>query len=200
MKKKMRAGEPVYHHGDLRRAIMDAALKTIEESGAHSLSLREIARKIGVTTAAPYHHFKDREALLIEIALQGYAQLLQCLEFARDRAVDGCQEIEGETRAYLSFAREHPALYSVMFSVEVANKVHYPEMRAMADRCFQVVCSSVVKCARSGARESAEAALCLWATLHGISALNPNQFLEEGRGEQDRIAVKAARSIVLGYA
>ncbi len=95
--------EPKYHHGDLRRAILEAALELIKESGVRSLSLREIARRIGVTPAAPYHHFKDRGELLLQIGMQGYGHLLHLLEQA---AASGAEdECEAEFRAYLRFAR-----------------------------------------------------------------------------------------------
>ena len=97
--------EPKYHHGDSRRASLEAAPELIQESGVPSLSLREIARRIGVTTAAPYHHFKDRGELLLQIGMQGYGQLLHILEQAAAAASGGLRsECEAESRAYLDFA------------------------------------------------------------------------------------------------
>ena len=80
MGSKKQSAPQRYHHGDLKRAIMTAALEMTEESGFASLSLREIARRIGVTTAAPYHHFKDRQSLLMELAIEGYSLLLLALQ------------------------------------------------------------------------------------------------------------------------
>jgi AcrR family transcriptional regulator len=179
---------------------VEASLQLIAGSGIQSLSLREVARKIGVTTAAPYHHFKDRESLLLEIGIQGYAELLRSLEAAREGKKDGLEELEAETRTYLGFARQHAALYSVMFSAEVANKHHYPELKATADRCFHVVFASVARSTRLGERESAEAALCLWAALHGLIILDQSNFLQEDRSEQERIAVEGVLAIVRGFA
>ena len=87
MKAMARVTEPKYHHGDLRRAILEAALELIKESGIQSLSLREIARRIGVTPAAPYHHFKDRGELLVQIGMQGYGHLLKFWSRQRPRLV-----------------------------------------------------------------------------------------------------------------
>jgi len=196
-KKKKRVDESKYHHGDLRRAIMESALEMIAESGIQHLSLREIARKIGVTTAAPYHHFKDRETLLIEIAIQGYAQLLQCLELARGTAKVGREEIEVESRAYLHFAQEHAALYSVMSSSEVANRS--AELKSTADRCFLIVCASIAKIRQLGEKQIAEAALSVWSMLHGLIVLDQNKFLLEDRSEQERIAVQGVLAIVRGF-
>ncbi len=198
-KVKKKALELKYHHGDLRRAIMEAALALIEEAGIQNLSLREIARKIGVTTAAPYYHFKDREALLIQIAIQGYGELLKSLESARGSVRAGKDELEAEARAYLRFAQEHGALYAVMFSVEVAMKYEYVELKGTADRCFAVVCGSIAKRRKLGLKESAEAALCAWSLLHGFTVLDRSNFLEEERSEQERIAVAGVLSVVRGF-
>jgi AcrR family transcriptional regulator len=198
-KNKRPAREPKYHHGDLRRAITEAALELIEEAGIQNLSLREIARKIGVTTAAPYHHFKDRKALLIEMAIEGYTQLLQTLEGARDSVKRAGKEIEAETRAYLAFARQHAALYAVMFSGELANH-NCLELKTIADASFALVCATVGKMGKFGEKETAEAALCVWSMLHGLIVLDESGLLGEERSEQERIAVEGARGILRGFA
>jgi AcrR family transcriptional regulator len=197
-KNKKIAAEPKYHHGDLRRAIMQAALQLVEESGLQHLSLREIARKIGVTTAAPYHHFKDRQALLIQITIQGYGQLLQTLESARASAKGDQQELGAETRAYLQFAQQHAALYAVMFSSELTNHGSV-ELRTAADSCLAVLFSSIVKFGELEKQKIAEAALCVWSMLHGLIVLDQNNMLEEERSEQQRIAVEGVLNIVRGF-
>ena len=197
-KKKKKASEPKYHHGDLRRAIMDAALQFIDESGVQNLSLREIARKIGVTTAAPYHHFKDRRALLIQIAIHGYGQLRDVLESARISAKGLQEELPAESRAYMRFAQQHAALYSVMFSSELANH-GCVELKTVADSCFALVCASVAKIAKLEAQKIAEASLCVWSMIHGLIVLDQNKMLQEARAEQERMAVHGVLSIVRGF-
>jgi AcrR family transcriptional regulator len=195
--KQTKASDPKYHHGDLRRAILEAALRLIEESGVQNLSLREIARKIGVTTAAPYHHFKDRLALLIQIAIQGYGDLLHCLETAR-AAAGGQDELEAEALAYLAFARKHAALYGVMFSGELTNHGS-AELKAIADASFALVCATLAKTTKLGEHEVPEAALCVWSMLHGLAVLDQSNLLQEPRTEQDRIAVRGVLGIVRGF-
>ena len=190
--------EPKYHHGDLRHAIIEAALQLVEESGLPNLSLREIARKIGVTTAAPYHHFKDRKALLIEITIHGYGQLLQTLEAARASAKSDERELEAETRSYLQFAQQHAALYAVMFSSELTNHGSV-ELRAAADSCLAVLFSSMAKLGNLKKQTIAEAALCIWSMLHGLILLDQNNMLEEARSEQQRIAIQGVLNIVRGF-
>jgi AcrR family transcriptional regulator len=191
--------EPKYHHGDLRRAILEAALELIEESGVRSLSLREIARRIGVTTAAPYHHFQDRGELLLQIGMQGYRQLLDILEQAVATASDAEGECEAECRAYLHFARAHSAVYAVMFSAELAQNEYSVQVKTIADRCFALVCASVARSRKLSQKRSAEAALCIWSLLHGLVVLDQGNLLEESRPEQERIAVQGVLGVLRGF-
>jgi AcrR family transcriptional regulator len=190
------AGEGRYHHGDLRRAILDAALELIAEAGMANLSLREVARKIGVTTGAPYHHFKDRGALLLEIAKQGFEQLLQRLRAARESSER--EELQAEAREYLQFAWENAARYSVMFSAEMAEQPYCAELKPIADQSFALVCASVARARQLGERASAEAALCVWAMLHGLAVLDQSGLLQEERREQERIGVEGVTAVLRG--
>ena len=190
--------EPKYHHGDLRRAILDAALELIKESGIQSLSLREIARRIGVTPAAPYHHFKDRGELLLQIGMQGYGHLLQILEQAAAAAGGAEDECEAEFRAYLHFAREHAAVYAVMFSAELVRHDDGGRVKTIADRCFALVCASVARTRKLSEKMSAEAAISSWALLHGLVVLDQSNLLEESRPEQERIAMQGVVAVLRG--
>jgi AcrR family transcriptional regulator len=192
------AAEPKYHHGDLRRAILEAALELIEESGVRSLSLREIARRIGVTTAAPYHHFKDRGELLLQIGMQGYRQLLQILEQAAATAHGAEEECEAESRAYLQFARDHSAVYAVMFSPELAGHDYSLEVKRVADRCFALLRASVASGKKLSKTMSAEAALNIWSMLHGLIVLDQGNLLQESRPEQERVAVQGVLAVLKG--
>jgi AcrR family transcriptional regulator len=193
-----RVTEPKYHHGDLRRAILEAALELIKEAGIQSLSLREIARRIGVTPAAPYHHFKDRGELLLQIGMQGYGDLFQVLEQAAAKAHGAEDECEAEFRAYLHFAREHSAVYAVMFSGELVRHDDGRQVKTVADRCFALVCASVARSRKLSKKMSTEAALSSWALLHGLVVLNQGNLLEESRPDQERIAVQGALAVLRG--
>src|SRR3954453_1536093 len=107
------AGSPhrSYHHGDLRRAILTAALDVIAADGPSALSLRDLPRRAGVSHAAPAHHFKDRTGLLTAIAAEGYELLAAALREASDLKDAGVR--------YVRFAREHPAHFQVMFAPEL---------------------------------------------------------------------------------
>ena len=115
-----------YHHGDLRRAILNAALDVISADGPSALSLRDLARRAGVSHAAPAHHFKDRTGLLTAIAAEGYELLAATLAEAADLKDAGVR--------YVRFAREHPAHFQVMFTPELlrTNDLELTTARALA--------------------------------------------------------------------
>ena len=99
-----------YHHGDLRRALLDAAMAIIEREGPSALTLRAVAREAGVSPAAPYHHFKDKGELLFAIAQEGFQRLKRALQSVNDTPTAHSTGV-----AYVEFAHENPALYRVMY-------------------------------------------------------------------------------------
>jgi AcrR family transcriptional regulator len=101
-----------YHHGDLRRALVDAARRLLETEGPAAMSLRAVAREAGVSPAAPYHHFKDKSELLAAVANEGWAMLSSSIMDA-SRGSPG--DRVAPTLAYIAFARSHPALYRIMY-------------------------------------------------------------------------------------
>ncbi|PZQ61015.1 MAG: TetR family transcriptional regulator [Phenylobacterium zucineum] len=103
-----------YHHGDLRRALVDAARRLLEAEGPSALSLRAVAREAGVSPAAPYHHFKDKAELLDAVAHEGW-ELLDGAMAAAKAAAEGPQKLSALGIAYVCFARDNPALYRVMY-------------------------------------------------------------------------------------
>lgn len=104
-----------YHHGDLSRALVDAARRILEKDGPAALSLRAVAREAGVSPAAPYHHFKDKNDLLEAVAHEGWVAMDNALLEARATASDAKERMTGLGVAYVRFARDNPALYRVMY-------------------------------------------------------------------------------------
>ncbi|HJV40146.1 TetR/AcrR family transcriptional regulator [Caulobacter sp.] len=104
-----------YHHGDLSRALVDAARKILETEGPGALSLRAVAREAGVSPAAPYHHFKDKNELLEAVAHEGWVELDQALSNARASTENPRTRMTNLGVAYVRFARDNPALYRVMY-------------------------------------------------------------------------------------
>src|SRR5688500_3897951 len=102
-----------YHHGDLRNALLEAALALIAQGRVGELSLREVARRAGVTYAAPYHHFADKSALLAAVATQGFEKLVEKFDRVAARRLAPEAELVAMAQAYVAFALAHPSHYRV---------------------------------------------------------------------------------------
>lgn len=118
-------GRP-YHHGDLQRALVEAGRRLLEREGSAALSLRAVAREAGVSAAAPYHHFKDRAALLYAIAHEGNVALNEAMKGAFEASQPGRDRIIAVGVAYVEFALKNPALYRLMFETTRLYD-HYPD-------------------------------------------------------------------------
>jgi AcrR family transcriptional regulator len=164
-----------YHHGNLREALVEAALMLIAQKGPAGFTIAEAARLAGVSPGAPYRHFRDAEALLAEVALRGFDRFTALLTGAWNGGrPDPMRAFEALGRAYLGFARNEPAFYAAMFETRIAFD-DYPGLLAAGDRAFAVL------------REAAErltsglpprqrppplmVALHVWAMSHGIASL-----------------------------
>jgi AcrR family transcriptional regulator len=164
-----------YHHGNLREALLEAALSLIAESGPAGFTITEAARRAGVSPAAPYRHFRDADALLAEIALRGFERLAAALTTAwGDARPDPLTAFERMGRAYLAFARNEPAYYAAMFETRIAADDH-PPLAAAADRAFRVLRDSAeqvtARLPKQDRPPSLMMALHVWALSHGIASL-----------------------------
>jgi AcrR family transcriptional regulator len=164
-----------YHHGHLRQALIDAALRLIAERGPAGFTFAEAARAAGVSAAAPYRHFRDRTALLAEIARLGFERFAAELEAAwADGRPDPVAAIEKCGMAYLRFARREPAVYAAMFESGLPLEDD-PDLRRAGDRAFGVLRRAAeVLCAMAPPNRRPPAlmvALHIWALSHGIATL-----------------------------
>lgn len=174
-----RRGRESYHHGNLREALVEAALALIAERGPTGFAFAELARAAGVSPAAPYRHFRDLNAVLAEVARRGFERFADVLETAwSDGSPDPLTALENCGRAYLAFARDDPASYTIMFETSLDDD---PALRAASDRAFAVLRGAAeAVCAKptTGLRPPAlMVALHLWAMAHGIASL----FVAHGR-------------------
>jgi AcrR family transcriptional regulator len=168
-------GREGYHHGNLRQALIDAALALIAERGPVGFSLAELARAVGVSPAAPYRHFRDRGALLAEIARQGFelfeAELVGAWDAGKPEAIRALIRCG---RAYLAFARRQPALYAAMFESGLPPDTDPALLRA-SERAFAVLvggAEAVVGAMPAPGRPPAGmVALHVWSMAHGIASL-----------------------------
>ncbi|MFE9021882.1 TetR/AcrR family transcriptional regulator [Streptomyces sp. NPDC007808] len=161
-----------YHHGDLRAALLAAAERTLRDKGVASLSLRELARDVGVSHAAPGRHFKDKQALLNALALAGYERLAQTLSAADDPALPLEPRLIALARAYLGFAVDNTELLELMYA-----RKHDPgaseQMAAAVDRTvgsLERVLADAQKRGEIIDGDPEELNLVTGAALHGVSA------------------------------
>jgi AcrR family transcriptional regulator len=170
-----------YHHGDLRRALLDEALRLVEELGPAALTLREAARRAGVTEAAPYRHFRSKDALVAALAAEGFAELLARVRRALARAgAAPAGRFAALGTAYVRFARDRPAHFRVMFGREVASSHGFAEVRDLAQACFADLMGEVAQAQRARAvrgRDPRPPALALWSALHGLASLQVDGLL-----------------------
>jgi AcrR family transcriptional regulator len=164
-----------YHHGNLRDALIRAALELIAAKGSAGFTFAEAARHAGVSPAAPYRHFRDRDALMASVALRGFEQFETALARAWDDGrPDAFRALEKLGKAYLEFARAEPAYFSAMFEAGVPADAD-PALRAASDRAFAVMRAAADRiCAAAAPAERPPAlmvALHVWAMAHGIASL-----------------------------
>ena len=164
-----------YHHGNLREALIRAALDLIGEKGPAGFTFAEAARAAGVSPAAPYRHFRDRDELLADVALRGFGRFEAALTAAwNDGRPEPLQALENVGRAYLRFARTEPAYYSAMFEAGVSLPDH-PDCAAAGERAFGVLRSAAEMLCAGLPKEHRPPALMLalhiWALSHGVASL-----------------------------
>lgn len=164
-----------YHHGNLREALIEAALRLIGEKGPGGFTVAEAARAAGVSPAAPYRHFRDRDELLADIARRGFEAFTARLGAAwSDGRPDPREALLRVGHAYLAFAREEPAAYSAMFESGIPKSGH-PELHAAGEAAFSVLregCEAVLATLPGGSRPPPlMVALHVWAMSHGIASL-----------------------------
>lgn len=168
-----------YHHGDLREALLTAARGLLDEGGSAALTLRAAAQAAGVSAAAPYRHFADREALLAAALREGFVELARRLRVAREHGRDPVDAYLAVGRAYLAFAAEHPRLYAVMFSSDF-NRVLYPDLlQAGRDTFGEVLAAAraLHEAAMTGERSAEEVALAGWTSVHGLASIQVDGLL-----------------------
>jgi AcrR family transcriptional regulator len=170
-----KGGRRGYHHGNLREALIQAALDLIAAKGPAGFTFAEAARSAGVSPAAPYRHFRDRDALMADVARQGFERFEGFLTTAwNDGRPDTMTALGNLGKAYLAFARTEPAYYSAMFEAGVPYDGN-PDLREASDRAFAIVRTAAeALCAAvpQGNRPPAlMVALHIWSLSHGIASL-----------------------------
>lgn len=190
-----------YHHGDLRRALLDEAVRTIRDDGAAALTLRAVGARLGVSRTALYRHFADKSALLNAVSEDGFRRLAEALERAWSGAGGGVRGFEEQGRAYVQFALDNPSHYRVMFGVW-SSRDEDTALRAAGARAFQVLVDALTALQRDGLVRRNEApgqvALYVWAAVHGVAMLAIDGRLPGGPGGVRDVIEYAVRRIGSG--
>jgi len=159
-----------YHHGGLRDALIAAAQDILEADGLAALSLRAVARQAGVSPAAPYHHFSDKQALLDAVAERGFDALTAAMTTRMDKVSGPAARLDASGIGYVAFAVENPALCALMFSAVGQNPSAGTALDGARQRAYAVLQNAAAACSPAGKVSAAEC-LRLWALVHGIAKL-----------------------------
>jgi AcrR family transcriptional regulator len=184
-----------YHHGDLRRALLETAVKTIAQHGVDALSLRELAARAGVSPGAPYHHFSNRSELVASIAEEGFTRLEAQLIAAREAAPDNSSaRLEALGLAYVTFAASSPGHFRVMFHGD--SKSSAPTEAGL--RTFNILRDAVIACQQAGEAPRGDPTglvLVAWSAVHGFATLWVDRALPFEGLEPERLAPEIGRLI-----
>jgi len=191
-----------YHHGDLRRALLDAGLKILVKQGPEGITLRELARRAGVTHAAPYRHFADKEALLAAVAEEGFRAMGRKMDERRALAGgDAARTLHELGVGYVLFAVEHPAHFKVMFGREISDFEKYPGLHEEAEATFERLVAAITALQQGGQVRPGDpmpVALTCWSMVHGLATLYTAGRLGELAREPEGIANAASRLLLDG--
>ncbi|MBI1185991.1 MAG: TetR family transcriptional regulator [Alphaproteobacteria bacterium] len=178
---------------DLRRSVLDASLALIAERGLAGLSMREAARRAGVSHQAPYHHFGDREGILAAIVGEGFVELAADCRAAIEGIDDPIARLEACGQAYIRFAMRRPAHFKLMFRSEHVSAPRHDEIMAKGESAFDLLIRTAHDAAVGGIGEADDAlAITSWGLAHGIATLLIEGKLEKKCGDDPRAQLAAA--------
>ena len=195
-----RSGTSRYHHGNLRRTLVNAALQLIEQQGLDGLTLRQAARSVGVSHAAVYRHFSDKQALVRAVAVDEMARLRGDLQAALAGIDDPLEAFQAFCVAYVLYAVKHPARFRVLFSAVVA--ADDDALADARDEMMGMLIAGVEACQRTAAFPKGPPeghALVAWSLVHGLATLLVDGVLRRGSNVDDpRGAAQMVIGTVLG--
>lgn len=195
---RKKPAENSYHHGDLRRALLDAAMQLVTAQGVKGFTLREAAREAGVSHNAPYRHFASRADILVALATEGQQRLLAKMEGAVAKAPSQRQRLERLAVAYLEFAAMETPLFRVMFSADV-NEAQTPELakaQAATMACFEREVRAGEECGLLQAGKADTFLLAGWSAMHGGATLLIDRVLGRTSGLSQRAPKRIAGDLM----
>jgi AcrR family transcriptional regulator len=179
-----------YHHGNLGPALIAAARDLLDEDGPGAVSLREAARRVGVSATATYRHFQDKDHLLAAVAAGGFHEFTERLAVAQGEA----HGFSGVGSAYVEFAVAHPGLFRLMFGPLLRQRELYPELGAAADAAFAVLLAGARRFVEGSDEDVESIAYAAWSFSHGLARLVLDDVIPLER------ALRVCRDFELGRA
>lgn len=194
-----------YHHGNLREALLDQALASLRKHGAADLSLRDLARAIGVSQAAPYRHFPDKDSLLAQLATQGYRELARAMRTALEQvSAAATSRLQAAGVGYVQFAVTHPEQYRLMFGSYRIDQARHADLLTAASDAYSVLLETVNEGVESGElrNEPVEAlTAAAWSIVHGLASLIIDERLNpKASPNVAAIAERVTRLLIDGIA
>lgn len=202
----MVASRNMYHHGRLEEALLVAAREQIRSGERSALSLRSVARAVGVSHAAAYRHYRSRRHLLAAVAADALTSLAEVLENARESAKPGA-EIDALATAYVRWALAEPESLRLAFAGELWDKEDQPDLRTAADRASRPLVETVGALDSIDELQKRKLAVAIWAQVHGLAILVGDAQLSQGElrlavsGTEDVVAavISAVRALISGW-
>lgn len=203
MRKKKK--KDTYHHGNLRECCIKEGLKILSKVGPSGLSLREIARKLGVSHGAPYNHFSNRNDLMAAIAEEGFKTFTNYLKLEDEPAdLPPLERFLKMGHAFLKFAQEHPDSFRLMFTKVIPDHLEYEELKCAGEDSFAVLLNAVQAMQNEGIlKEDAPIEMCIhiWSTLHGYASLildDRFEFLELNSDSYEKLLDQISLNMLSG--
>jgi AcrR family transcriptional regulator len=177
-----------YHHGDLRNGLLEAARTILEEETLAALTLRAVARKAGVSHAAPYRHFPNHEALLVELSIEGFDELQESLVEAAKAPGTESDKIANIGAAYMRFVAQRPALARLMFGGQLPNRDQFPALGIKADSIGEEI---------GKALHDSALGLAVWSAVHGLAMLVLENVIDLGQRRSGLHVLPTRAEIIL---
>jgi len=181
-------GDRGYHHGDLRNGLLQAARAILEEESLSALTLRAVARKAGVSHAAPYRHFPNHEALLVELSIEGFDELREAIAEAAKAQGTESDKIATIGAAYMRFVAQRPALARLMFGGQLPNRDQFPSLEQKADAIGAEI---------GAALHDTALGLAVWSAIHGLAMLVLENVIDLGQRRSGLHVLPARAEIIL---
>jgi AcrR family transcriptional regulator len=182
--------------------LLDAALALIEQEGADAPTLRGVAKLAGVSQAAPYRHFQNKDALLAAVAEEGFRAMAEAMgRHAASQRDEPAGRLRALGLAYVEFATRHPAHFRVMFGPVPVDRSAHPSLMAAAQETFGLLIGTIRECQAAGVIRTGDPddlALCAWSAVHGLSALAVDRRLGDRASRLEALAQAVTGNIVLG--